>query len=56
MLTCFTPPHPKIRLGSDNDGGYIIVDIPNKEKPILFQNIKPIVICMFQIRLDGLTD
>ena len=29
MLTCFTPPHPKIRLGSDNDGGYIIVDIPN---------------------------
>jgi len=31
-----------------------IVDIPNKDKPILFQNIKPIVICMFQIRLDGL--
>lgn len=28
MLTVYEPPHQKIRLGKDNDGGYIICDIP----------------------------
>jgi hypothetical protein len=28
-LTVYTSPYNKIRLGKDNDGGYIICDIPN---------------------------
>lgn len=28
-LTCYKSPFPKIRLGKDNDGGYVICEIPN---------------------------
>jgi hypothetical protein len=28
-LTVYKSPFPKIRLGKDNDGGYIIADVPN---------------------------
>jgi hypothetical protein len=31
VLTCYKSPFPKIRLGRDNDGGYIIADIPSVE-------------------------
>lgn len=30
------------------------IDIPNNNKPVHFSNIKPLVICMFQVRFDGL--
>ena len=30
VLRVYKSPFPKIRLGKDNDGGYIIADIPNK--------------------------
>lgn len=29
VLTCFKSPFPKLRIGKDYDGGYIIADIPN---------------------------
>ena len=29
VLSCYTPPFKKIRIGKDYDGGYIICDIPN---------------------------
>ena len=29
VLTVYKSPFPKLRLGKDNDGGYIIADIPN---------------------------
>jgi len=29
VLTVYKSPYPKIRLGKDNDGGYIIADLPN---------------------------
>lgn len=29
VLTCYKSPFPKLRLGRDYDGGYIIVDVPN---------------------------
>jgi hypothetical protein len=29
LLTCYTSPFTKIRVGKDYDGGYIIADIPN---------------------------
>ncbi len=29
MLSVYKSPFPKVRLGKDNDGGYIIADIPN---------------------------
>jgi len=28
-VTCFKSPFPKLRIGKDYDGGYIIADIPN---------------------------
>jgi hypothetical protein len=28
-LTVYESPYPKIRIGKDSDGGYIIADIPN---------------------------
>lgn len=34
QLTVYTSPYNKIRLGKDNDGGYIICDIPNIEYSI----------------------
>ena len=33
---------------------HFIIDIPNNNKPVNFSTIKPLVICMFQVRLDGL--
>jgi hypothetical protein len=35
VLTVFKSPFPKIRLGKDNDGGYVICDIPNVKYEIL---------------------
>lgn len=35
VLTVYKSPFPKIRLGKDNDGGYIICDIPNINYNIL---------------------
>ncbi len=29
LLTCYSSPFPKMRIGREYDGGYIIVDIPN---------------------------
>jgi len=28
VLTCYTSPFPKIRLGKEYDGGYVIIDVP----------------------------
>ena len=35
VLTYFKCPFPKVRLGKDNDGGYIIADIPNVNYSVL---------------------
>jgi hypothetical protein len=35
ILTVYSCPYPKLRLGKDGDGGYIIVDLPNLDYPIL---------------------
>jgi hypothetical protein len=35
VLTVYKSPYPKIRLGKDYDGGYIMVDIPNIKYDIL---------------------
>jgi hypothetical protein len=35
VLTVYKSPFPKIRLGKDFDGGYIIADIPNVNYSIL---------------------
>lgn len=35
VLTVYKSPFPKIRLGKDNDGGYVICDIPNVNYNIL---------------------
>lgn len=35
LLTVYTSPYPKVRLGKDNDGGYIIVDLPEIQYDIL---------------------
>lgn len=35
VLTVYTSPFPKLRLGKDYDGGYIIVDIPDVKYSIL---------------------
>jgi hypothetical protein len=35
VLTVYEPPFPKMRLGNNYDGGYIIVDVPNQEYLIL---------------------
>lgn len=35
VLTVYQSPYPKLRLGKDNDGGYIIADIPSIQYGIL---------------------
>jgi hypothetical protein len=35
LLTVYKSPFKKIRLGKDNDGGYVIIDIPNPRYDIL---------------------
>jgi len=35
VLTVYKSPFPKIRIGREYDGGYIIVDVPNKKYNIL---------------------
>jgi hypothetical protein len=35
VLTVYESPYPKLRLGKDNDGGYILADIPNINYSIL---------------------
>lgn len=35
VLTVYTSPFPKIRLGKDNDGGYIISEIPNIDYKVI---------------------
>ena len=35
LLTVYKSPFPKIRIGKDNDGGYVIVDVPNPTYSIL---------------------
>ena len=34
-LTCYQSPYPKMRLGKDNDGGYIVVDVPDVKYELL---------------------
>ena len=35
LLTVYKSPFPKVRIGKDNDGGYVIVDVPNPAYSIL---------------------
>jgi hypothetical protein len=35
VLTVYSSPLPKVRIGRDNDGGYIVADIPNVKYSIL---------------------
>ena len=34
-LTVYTSPFPKIRLGKDNDGGYVLADVPDAQYDLL---------------------
>ncbi len=34
-LTVYTSPFPKIRIGKDGDGGYIVADVPNAQYDLL---------------------
>ena len=36
VLTCYKSPYPKVRLGKDYDGGYIIADIPGAHYKTIF--------------------
>jgi hypothetical protein len=35
LLTVYKSPFQKIRLGRDNDGGYVVIDLPNANYPLL---------------------
>lgn len=35
VLTVYTSPFPKIRLGKNNDGGYVVIDVPEAKYSVL---------------------